>query len=107
MNSIDEIKKIDGVEVVKYGEDAQYEITVTPNEGYIIESIEINGESIEFAPEEDGSVTLLQFINVRSNMNVSARFKPVEGKVIVHHYEAILNDDGTYSTACELELNTL
>jgi len=81
------------VETVKYGENSTKEIVITPDEGYEILSIIINGEKIEFTPDGNGEVTLEQFTNVTENINIVAEFSNNTSKIIVHHY--LLGTDDT------------
>lgn len=50
-------------EKVKHGKDATKEIVVTPNDGYRVLSISVNGENINFSEEEDNSVKIPLFKN--------------------------------------------
>lgn len=59
---------------VKHGKDATKEIVVTPNDGYRVLSISVNGENINFSEEEDNSVKIPLFKNVTQNKNVYATF---------------------------------
>ena len=76
----------DVLETVVHGEDSTKEIVVTPDEGYEILSIIINGEKINFTPDQDGKVTLDTFKDVTEDMNIVAEFSNNTSKVIVHHY---------------------
>ena len=77
-------------EIVNYGEDSTKDIIVTPEEGYKILKITVNGEEINFVPEEDGSVILDKFTNMTSDKHVVVQFSNTVSTVIVHHYK-----DGT------------
>ena len=72
-------------EVVKHGENSQKPIIITPNEGYEISKISING--IEQSLPEDPTVayTLNSFVNVKENIHVSVEFKRTEAKVVVSY----------------------
>ena len=74
------------VETVVHGENSTKEIKITPDAGYEILSVIINGEKQEFTPEADGSYTLPLFQNVTKNINVTAEFSNNTSKVVVHHY---------------------
>lgn len=75
-------------EKVKYGKDSTKDIVVTPNEGYSISQIMVNGNEIEFTPNEDGTVTLPKFTNVTQNKDILAKFveKSKLGIVDVKYY---------------------
>ncbi len=76
-------------EKVKHGKDATKEIVVTPNDGYRVLSISVNGENINFSEEEDNSVKIPLFKNVTQNKNVYATFieESKMGEIIVNHYK--------------------
>ena len=74
-------------EIVKYGEDSTKDIIITPEEGYEILKITVNGEEIKFVPEEDGSVILDKFTNMTSDKHVVVQFSNTVSTVIVHHYK--------------------
>lgn len=42
-------------ETVIYGEDSKNDIVAIPDENYQVKQILINGEPLEFTPEEDGN----------------------------------------------------
>lgn len=75
-------------EKVKYGKDSTKDIVVTPDEGYSISKIMVNGDEIEFTPNEDGTVTLPKFTNVTQNKDILAKFveKSKLGIVDVKYY---------------------
>lgn len=75
-------------EKVKYGQDSTKDIVVTPDEGYSISKIMVNGDEIEFTPNEDGTVTLPKFTNVTQNKDILATFveKSKLGLVEVKYY---------------------
>ena len=74
-------------EIVEDGSDSTKEIVITPEEGYQILKITVNGEEIEFVPEEDGSVILDKFVNMTSDKHVVVQFSNSVSTVIVHHYK--------------------
>ncbi len=73
-------------EVVDYGENSTKEIIATPDYGYKVSSIEVNGEEIEFVEKADHTVELNKFIDMREDKHVKVSFERIEGEVIVHHY---------------------
>ena len=76
----------DMIEQVKYGENSTIPIVVTPDNGYKVLAIEVNGEKIQFTPDEDNSVTLPLFEDVKEDLNIVAYFSNNTSRVIVHHY---------------------
>ena len=88
-------------EVVEDGEDSTKDIVITPDEGYKVLKITVNGENIEFVPEANGTVILNKFINMTSDKHVVVQFSNSVSTVIVHHYK-----DGTTEKLAEDELLT-
>ena len=74
-------------EIVKDGADSTKEIIITPEERYKILKITVNGEEIDFVPEEDGSVILDKFVNMTSDKHIVVQFSNSVSTVIVHHYK--------------------
>ena len=73
-------------ENVNKGEDSKKDIIVTPDKGYKVSKITVNGEEIQFTEEQDHTVILDKFINMQENKTVVVSFERIEGKVITHHY---------------------
>ena len=74
-------------EEVKYKEDSTKDIIITPDEGYKVASITVNGQDFGFTLNEDGkTVTLSKFLEVLENKEVEVAFEKVETSVLVHHY---------------------
>ena len=73
-------------ETVIYSEDSTKEIIAVPDEGYQVNKITVNGEEIQFTPNEDKTVVLNKFVNMTENKEVIVTFKRIPAKVIVHHY---------------------
>ena len=90
-------------EKVVHGENSKYPIVITPDEGYIIKSIKINDEDIEFEPELDGSYTLDAFLNVKENKEIVVTFENTIGKVDVNHYLYTKDDGLTDLTIADTE----
>ena len=88
-------------ETVEDGGDSTKDIVITPEPGYKVLEITVNGEKIEFIPEEDGSVILNKFVNMTSDKHVVVKFSNTVSTVIVHHYK-----DGTTEKLAEDELLT-
>ena len=74
-------------EEVEYGSNSTKEIIITPNEGYQVSSIIVNGVEIIFTPNEDKTVDIDKFIDVTEDKEVIVKFERIPAKVIVHHYE--------------------
>ena len=72
---------------VDKGQDSKKDIIVSPNVGYRVNTITVNGEPIEFTEEENHIVILNKFINMQENKEVIVTFKKIETSVLVHHYK--------------------
>ena len=73
-------------ETIVHGENATKPITVTPNEGYEILAIKVNGEKIPFTTDDNGIATIEPMQNITQNTNIVAEFSNNTSKIIVHHY---------------------
>lgn len=62
-------------ETVVYGEDSKNDIVAIPDENYQVKQILINGEPLEFTPEEDGTVILNKFTDMTEDKHVVVEFK--------------------------------
>ncbi len=62
------------VEKVKIGNDSVIPIEIKPDEGYSIFKITINGEEIQFVPDENGNVELPIFENVLEDKHIVVTF---------------------------------
>lgn len=66
---------IAGDEEVEYGNDSTKDkIVVTPDPGYILDSVYVNGKEIELTEEDKYGVTLDNFIGLKEDMNVVVKF---------------------------------
>ena len=72
---------------VDKGENSVKDIIISPNIGYRVNTITVNGEPIEFTEEENHIVILNKFINMQENKEVIVTFKKIETSVLVHHYK--------------------
>lgn len=79
-------QELENLEEVVHGENSTIPITITPNEGYEILAITVNGEMIPFTPDENKSVTLPIFENVTEDINIVAQFSNNTSRIVVHHY---------------------
>ena len=68
----------DPYEQVKIHEDSVKDIVITPDEGYEIYSIEVNGEKIPYTTNEDGTVILDKFKDMTEDKEVVVTFIPKE-----------------------------
>ena len=74
------------VETVTYNEDGTQDIVITPDEGYVIKEITINGvEYTEYVLLEDGTVTISAFTSVTEDIHVTVEFSSTIGAVEVNH----------------------
>ncbi len=72
-------------EIVKHGDNSKNPIIITPNQGYEIFKISINGVEQELPNDPTIPYTLSNFVNVKENIHVSVEFKRTEAKVIVSY----------------------
>ena len=87
---------INFVEKVKYDYDSITPILITPEAGYSVYSVEINGEKVEFRPDTNGIVTLPVFSKVQEDKHIKVLFEKNLSSVVVHHY--IKDRNGNYTT---------
>ena len=76
------------------------EFTITPNEGYEIDKVLVDGEE---ATLTDGKYT---FTNVTSNHTISVTFKPVEQQEVKYTITATAGDNGSISPSGEVEVTS-
>ena len=74
-------------ESVDKGENSVKDLIITPNEGYIVERITVNGEPISFKEEANHTVILNKFINMQEDKEIIVKFKDIRTSVLVHHYK--------------------
>ena len=72
-------------ESVVHGENSVKDIICTPEYGYKIESITVNGESIEFRPDEEDNYTLDKFINMTEDKHIIVKYVKKDTSVTVKH----------------------
>ena len=75
----------DGNEEVNYKGKSTKEIKATPNKGYEVNEIKVNGNSIDFEANENGEVVLDKFVNVKEDKEVKVTFKRKEMRVLVNY----------------------
>ncbi len=73
-------------ESVLHQEDSKKDIVVTPQIGYQVSKITINGEEILFKKETDGKVLLEKFENMSEDKHIVVTFTANPAEIIVHHY---------------------
>ena len=73
-------------EEVTYGGESKKEIVITPQDGYEIASIKINGEEIEFIVSGEEFI-LEKFVDVREDKHIEVKFEREETSVIVKHVD--------------------
>ena len=86
---------MESYENIEYGEDSTKEIVIEPEEDYYVEEVTVNNQPMMFSVRPNRSVVLNSFSGVTEDKNVIATFALTQGNVIVHHYKAIENEDGT------------
>ena len=75
------------VETIKYNQNGEQAITITPNTNYSIVGITINGIEYEYsASETDGSVIIPAFENVTEDKNIIVKVNKNMTEVKVNHY---------------------
>ena len=75
------------IEKVTYGENSTKEIKITPNTGYSVSSIKINGtEFTNYSTNADGTITLPILENVTEDKHITVEFSNTIGTVEVNHY---------------------
>ena len=79
-------------ETVLYGESSIEDIVITPNSTYKIYRILIDGDELEFTPENDGTYTLPKFVNVTSNKSIEVEFDRKDTSILVKHVDENSSD---------------
>ena len=87
-------------EEVTIHEDSVKDIIITPDEGYEIAYIMINGENIEYTTREDGTVILDKFTNMTENKEVGVAFIPEEDVFTINK----VNEEGEGILGAEFEI---
>lgn len=97
-------------EFVKFSDDATKNITITPEIGYKIKYIKINGQTIEFTPEEDNSYIIDKLENIKEDINIEVEFEidpnqTKELKYTVEYYkDGVKQDDDTEVFTKEIQI---
>lgn len=72
-------------EVVTYYGTNKKDIKITPDYGYKISNIKVNGDKIDFTPNQDGTYTLDKFVNVKENKDIVVIFEKKDTRVVVRY----------------------
>ena len=72
--------------IVKHSDNSVKDIIVTPEQGYEVQTLTINGNVQPFTAEPDGKVSLDKFTNVTGDKHVVVRLGKKTSSVLVHHY---------------------
>lgn len=84
--TIEHKNKVDDSQDYKYGDTAV--VTVTPNEGYMIETITVDGKAIEVPEDKKGGYSFEQL--VEKDLNISATFTDVH--TISEFTDSVINE---------------
>ena len=100
-NITTDVNEIDGVkggsisgedmssyEKVKYGDSSTKEIVMTPDSGYEIIGITVNGEEWPFEENEDGTYTMPQFTNMTEDKHVVVTYALKDNKIIINKVDS-------------------
>ena len=75
-------------EEVKYGDNSVNEIKMTPDEGYEIIGITVNGEEWPFVENEDGTYTIPQFENVTEDKHIVVTYSKKDNKIVLNKIDS-------------------
>ena len=75
----------DVLETVYHGDDSKEDIVITPDYGYEIKSLKVNGVEQEIPDDITYPYTLDKFRNVESNIHIEVEFKRIEAKVVTSY----------------------
>ena len=75
-------------ETIRYGENSTKPIIITPEEGYEIINITVNGEELPFTANEDGTYTMPQFTNVTEDKFIVVTFALKTNKLIINKIDS-------------------
>lgn len=84
--TIEHKNKVDDSQDYKYGDTAV--VTVTPNEGFMIETITVDGKAIEVPEDKKGGYSFEQ--SVKKDLNISATFTDVH--TISEFTDSVINE---------------
>ena len=75
-------------ETVKYGESSTKDIVMTPETGYEIISITVNGEEYEFEENPDGTYTMPDFTDVKEDKHVVVTYALKTNKITINKVDS-------------------
>lgn len=78
----------DAFEIVKYGNNSVKDIIATPDNGYEVSSIKINGNNLSYNKNQDGTVTLEKLTEVKENKTITVEFQKIKAKVIIKYLDS-------------------
>ena len=64
-------------ELIYAKKDSNKDIVITPDKGYVVKDITINGEKVQYSENEDGTVKLAKFKTVMEDKHVVATFRKI------------------------------
>ena len=95
VNEIDGIKggnitgeDLNPYEEVKYGDNSTKEIVMTPDEGYEIIGITVNGEEYPYIENTDGTYTMPQFTNVTEDKHVVVTYSKIDNTITINKVDS-------------------
>ena len=83
------VKKLEDVEIYS---DSKKDIKITPDTGFKISKVLVNGEEIPLELNSDGSMDLPKFKNVTEDKAIEAQFSNTISYVRVNHYKKDTNE---------------
>ena len=75
-------------ENVRHGDTNAKQIVMTPDEGYEIVKITINGVEQGFTPNEDGTYTLPRLENITEDKNIVVKFTKSDNKITINKVDS-------------------
>ena len=79
-------------EKVKYGDNSIKKIKMTPDEGYEIIGITVNGEEYPFEVNTDGTYTMPQFENVTEDKYVEVTYSKIDNTIKINKIDSGTNE---------------
>ncbi len=79
-------------EIVKHGDTNTKEIKITPEYGYKVKEVTINGNKIEYVEQDDKTVILEPITNITEDKKIEVEFEKIKAKVIVKYLEKETNE---------------
>ena len=85
-------------ETVKHGDSTTKSIVMTPDTGYEIISITVNGVDYPFTPELDDTFTMPDFTNVTEDKHVVVTYSLKNNKITINKVDSVTGDPLTGAT---------